>query len=305
MSKVLVIGGAGFLGSALVSSLVKNRNYEVQVLDTFSHGFPKKPVKKKNLAPPISGNVCNYYDVLRTVERFSPQIVVHLAAYNSRPEALADFRVCANVNYLGTANVLQACLNVRNRPKQLVFASALSAASPAMHYGVSKRAAEDLLQSVLPRFPELDVGLVVLRFAEIYGAGEPYSSLALPNFLTDHMLAGNNITLYGVNKQKDFLHLSDAVQACECAIRLDGAYKKLPIIDIGTGTGVPIKELVQKLKELTHFQGRLKFLDSDKVPVEDEVADTSPAATLLDFNSIVGLEEGLVDLVKSRRKARK
>lgn len=304
MTRVLIIGGAGFLGSALVTALVKHRDYEVQVFDTFSHGFPKKPMKKKNLVPPVSGNVSNYYDVLRTIERFKPQVVVHLAALNNRPEAFGDFRACAQVNYLGTANVLQACLNVRNRPKKLVFASSLSAASPVMHYGVSKRAAEDLLMSVLPRFPEFDVHLSILRFAEIYGPGDPYTSLALPNFLTDHMLAGNDVALYGVNKQKDFLYVSEAVRAVERAIVFTGQ-DNTPIIDIGTGEGTPIKELVQKLKELTDYQGRLKFLDSTKVPVEDEIADPKLASLILSFDNTVSLETGLIELVKSRRKARR
>lgn len=299
--RILVTGGAGFLGSEVVPALAKVRGYEIQVMDSFSRGFPKKPPKRKNWLPPISGNVCNYYDILRTTERFRPQIVVHLAAFNSRPESFGDFRTCAQTNYLGTANVLQACLNVRNRPQKLVFASTLAAADPAMHYGVSKRAAEDLLLSILPRFQEFDMGLSILRFAEIYGNAEPYSSTCLVNFLVDHMLAGNDVALYGVTHQKDFIHLSDATRAVELAVKSEIKYP--PVLDIGTGQGQIIRDVVHKIKEVTDYKGRLRFIESEKVPVRDEVANPVPASEILGFTAIADFDKELAALVSKRRKA--
>lgn len=299
--RLLITGGAGFLGSELVPVLAKNRGYEIQVMDFFARGFPKKSPKRKNLLPPISGNVANYYDILRTTERFRPQVVVHLAAFSSRPESFGDFRTCAQTNYVGTANVLQACLNARNRPQKLVFASTLAAADPVMHYGISKRAAEDLLLSVLPRFEEFDIGLSVLRFAEIYGNADPYSSTCLVNFLVDHALVGNDIGVYGVNSRKDFLHISDAVRACELAVKSEIKYP--PVLDIGTGKGLVIKDVVQKIREATDFKGRLRFLDSEKVPVRDEVADPSLASEILGFTAEADFDKELVALVSKRRKA--
>lgn len=299
--RILVTGGAGFLGSEVVPALAKNRGYEIQVMDSFARGFPKKPPKRKNWLPPVSGNVVNYYDVLRTTERFRPQIVVHLASFNSRPESFGDFRTCAQTNYLGTANVLQACLNVRNRPQKLVFASTLAAADPVMHYGISKRAAEDLLLSVLPRFQEFDIGLSVLRFAEIYGNAESYTSTCLVNFLVDHMLAGNDVALYGVNSRKDFIHLSDAARALELAIKSDIKYP--PVLDIGTGQGQIIREMVHKVKEATEYKGRLRFIDSEKVPVRDEIADPTLASEILGFTATADFDKELATLVSRRRKA--
>lgn len=300
----MVLGGAGFLGNALVESLSKNRTNVIQVLDTFSHGFPKKAHRKKNVLSPISGSVRNYYDVLRSMEKFKPDVVVHLAAFNSRPETMGDFRTCAEVNYLGTANVLQACLSLRTQVKKLVFASTLAAADPVSHYGISKRAAEDLLQSAFSKFPIGSNALVVLRFAEIYGAGSPHTSTSLLNFLTDGMIQDQTLGVYGVNQKIDCVHLSDAVTACELAIKTD--FKtNTSLFDVGTGEGVVIKDLIAMVKDAVDFQGRLSFFDSPAVPVQTLIAEVIPAKKVLGFQAKADLKTEINALVKARRKALK
>lgn len=298
--RILVIGGGGFLGNPLVEALAKTRTNQLQVLDVFTHGFPKKLPKKKNIERPINGNICNYSHVLSTMERFRPQVVVHLAAFNGRPESFGDFRTCAQVNYLGTANVLQASMSLRTRPQKLIFASSLAAAEPAMHYGISKRAAEDLLLSTLPRFTELDIGLSILRFGEIYGDSPSYTSTCLINFMIDHMLVGNDLAFYGVNHKKDFIHISDAVTASVLAVNSETQHP--PVMDIGTGQGRVIKDVIQQLKGLTDYNGRLKFLESDKVPVQDEVAVIELAQRVLGFTPAADFDSSVKDLVAKRRK---
>jgi nucleoside-diphosphate-sugar epimerase len=302
--RIMVIGGAGFLGTALIESLSKNRANIVQVLDIFSHGFPKKPFKRKNILSPISGSVRNYYDVLRSMEKFKPEVVIHLAAFNSRPETIGDFRTCAEINYVGTANVLQACIALRTEIKKLVFSSTLAAAEPVSHYGISKRAAEDLLQSVFLRFPEGSREVIVLRFAEIYGESEPYTSTSLMNFLVEGMVQKQALGVYGVNEKIDCLHISDAVAACELAIKTSTG-SNTSLIDIGTGHGIKIKDLVGFLKEATQYEGNLSFLDSPAVPVQTLIADTEEAKRVLSFEATADLHKEIAALVKARRKAAK
>jgi UDP-glucose 4-epimerase len=294
--KILVLGGAGFLGSELVNSLAKVRSNQIQVVDIFTHGFPKKAPKKKNIMLPISGNVCNYYDVARAMERFKPDTVIHLASFNSRPETFGDFISCATTNYVGTANVAKACMAVR--PKKLIFASTLAAEEQISHFGISKYAAENLLISIFPRFPEIGVNTTILRFGEIYGHSLCYSSTSLVNFLADNMVLNNDIALHGVNKQIDCLHISDAVEACRLAVDSNAT----GIMDVGTGQGIVIKDLVNKIKELTKYQGRLRFLESDRVIVCDYVANPTNAKKAIGFECVADLDEQLRLLVNRRRK---
>lgn len=303
--RIMVFGGAGFLGSALVDSLAKTRSNTIQVLDTFSHGFPKKPHKSKNVLPPISGSIRNYYDVLRPMERFKPEIVIHLAAFNSRPETIGDFRTCSEINYVGTANVLQACLALRNIVQRVIFASTLAAEEPVSHYGVSKRAAEDLLESVFLRFPEGSRQLITLRFAEIYGNGRPYTSTSLLNFLANGMVQNQTLGVFGVKEKIDCIHLSDAVRACELATKVK-IEKNTVRLDIGTGEGIVVQDLVNKLKEASGYTGQIKFYPTNNaIPFQTLVADPKPAKEILGFEAEADLTEEIAALIKARRKALK
>lgn len=295
--RILVTGGGGFLGSALVTSLAKSRKNDILVFDSYTHGFPKKFLKR--LRSPIVGKIQNYYDIYRATEHFAPEVVVHLAAFNTRPEVIGQVRACAEVNYLGTANLLEACLMVKEKPKKLIFASSEAARDPVFNFGISKRAAEDLIDSTLLSFPDGGIVPMTLRFSEIYGYGRPYSSNCLVNFLVDNMLGGNDIALYGVTKKRDYIHISDAVRACELAIGYDAA---LPKLDIGSGKGIITKDLVAEVRRLTKHTGELRFLESRVVQVQDSVVDPAPAESLLGFACEADFDTELKVLIAKRKK---
>jgi UDP-glucose 4-epimerase len=293
--RILVTGGGGFLGSALVTSLAKSKKNDILVFDCYTHGFPKKFPKR--LRQPIVGKIQNYYDISRTVERFVPEVVVHLAGYNTRPESIGQIRTCAEVNYLGTANLLEACLMVKEKPKKLLFASSDAAEEPIRNFGISKSAAESLIITTLEGLPGAGIKPSVLRFSEIYGHSTPYTSTCLVNFLVDNMLVGNDIAIYGVERKRDYVHISDAVRAFEWAIQ----HKGLRYIDVASGTPIVIKDLVAKVKELTKYTGELKFLESELVPVDNSIVKTKPAE-LWGFTCEADFDTELKALVAKRKK---
>lgn len=300
--KILMLGGAGFLGTKLVEVLSRVRGNKILVFDTFTNGFPEKPLKRKNIIPPIIANVRNYYDVLRTMEKFAPDVVFHLAAPADRPETFGNFRECAELNYLGTANVAQACMTVTPSPNKLIFASSLAAANPQAHYGISKRASEDLLKSIFGRFPELGVKVTVLRFAEIYGDSPSFTSTSLVNFLVSNMVVGNNVSLFSVDERLDNIHVCDAVEACKLSMKLEEQFITL---DIGTGQGIKIKVVVEKLKDLLKYEGQLRYLENDKVPIESLIANTETAKILLGFTVQADFDTELKLLVNKRKRKSK
>ncbi|MBD3260542.1 MAG: NAD-dependent epimerase/dehydratase family protein [Candidatus Altiarchaeales archaeon] len=301
--RILITGGAGFLGNELVARLAKNRSNEIFILDSFLHGssMVRNLPKRKNVHNAVVGNVRNYYDIFRVIDRDKPDVVVHLAAHITRPESVDNFRACAETNYVGMANVLDACSVVKKKPSRIVFASCESAKKPVSHYGISKRACEDLLHLIAPL---MGIDPVSLRLSEIYGLSKSHTSTSMVNFLVDTMLLGQDIALFNVNKERDFVHVSDAARAFELAIKYEGE-EPLGRVDIGTGEGVAIKDLANQIKTTTKYQGDLVFRDWDLVRVVSSVADPSRAKDLLDFECETSFQEELGKMVKKRRKALK
>lgn len=301
--KILVTGGGGFLGQELIDRLAKNRSNHIYIFDSFMHGASliKKLPQRKNVHPPVLGNIRNYYDIFRVVDRDKPDVIVHLAAYITRPESVDNFRACAETNYVGMANLLDACSVVKHKPSRIVFASTEAAREPVSHYGISKRACEDLLHLVAPL---LRIDPVSLRISEIYGLSKSYTSDSMVNFLTDAMLLNKDIALFNVNKLRDFVHISDVVDAFDLAINYQGG-TPLGRLDIGTGKGVAIKDTVLTIKNATAYKGSLAFRESDLVKVVDSFADPTRSRELLGFECQADFEKELAEMVTKRRKALK
>lgn len=296
--RILVTGGAGFLGNILIPKLAKDKKNQILVFDNFSHGFPKKQPRRKNILPAVSGNIRNYYDISRVMERFKPEVIIHLACHATRPESIGDLKLCAEVNYLGTANIISACLVAKETPKKLIFSSCEASRFPTSHYGVSKLASERLIESLSSTFDYLDLSTTILRFSEIYGHSQSYTSRSLVNFLVDNMVLDNNIIVFGANKKKDFVNVEDASRACEAALYLEGHHT----FDIGPGKGIVIKDLVSKIKKLTSYKGQLRFEDSPIINVVDSVAEPKEANKILGFKCQADFEKEIKALVAKRRK---
>lgn len=296
--KILITGGAGFLGNALTLSLLKkSRKNDILVFDSYTHGFPKKFPKR--LRPSVVGKIQNYYDIYRTLDQFKPEIIIHLAAYNTRPESIGILRTCAEVNYLGTANLLEGCLMLKERPKKFIFISSEAADVPVRNFGIAKRAAEQLIITTLLGTPGAGISPRILRFPEIYGYSIPYSSNCLVNFLVDNMITHNDIAVYSADKVRDYIHVDDAVSACKLVLECETTFSSL---DISSGKKITIKTLVNKLNKLTKYNGIIKFLDNELVPVCDSIMSPKAAKSILGFEAIKDFDIELKVLVNKRKK---
>lgn len=296
--RILVTGGAGFLGTAVVESLAKDKNNKISIFDSYTHGFPKKFPKKRNISAPIAGNIRNYYDIHRAVARSKPEVVFHLAAHVTRPESTGDFRTCAEINYIGTANLMDACIALRQDiPQRIIFASCKATEHPYSHYGITKKASEDLILSLCSG---LSMDCTILRFSEIYGHSKSYTSSSQLNFLVDNMLLGNNVAIHGVNTKQDFIHITDAVRACVLTLSVCG--DTLPRVDVGNGESVLLKDLIEKIKVLTKYTGKMKYLDDRFIHVQDVVVDPTIAHGVLGFKAQMDLDTGLAELVRKRKR---
>jgi nucleoside-diphosphate-sugar epimerase len=295
--RILVTGGAGFIGNPLVASLAKDRNNTVSVFDGYVNGFPKKFPTKKNIESPLSGNIRSLSHVASALQKFTPDTIIHMAAHPTRPEAVGNFRECAEVNYVGAVNLLKACMDSKERPKKIIFTSSLAAVNtPGSHFGISKRASEQLFESLCG---EMGISYTTLRLSEVYGVSASPTSDSEVHFLINNMLLNRNIVVYGPNEHRDYMHVSDAVRAIELVVRSD---EQVPLLDVGTGEPVVTKDLVNKLRKLTKHAGKVRLTEDPRINIVSYVADTSLAKEKFGFVCEKNFDEGLKELVSKRKK---
>ncbi|MFH1055306.1 MAG: SDR family NAD(P)-dependent oxidoreductase [Candidatus Altiarchaeota archaeon] len=304
MSRVLVTGGAGFIGSHLCERLVKD-GHDVTCIDNFDDYYSKK-IKRDNIRPIvgefklIKADIRDLERLKRVVSQEEPDYVVHEAA-QAGVRASVDNPVKTNeVNVTGTLNLLEATRD--SDVKKTVFASSSSVygrveylpfdeehpKTPISPYGVSKLACENYFRV----YEELyGMKYVALRYFTVYGP-RIRPDLAISKF-TRLALAGGELEVYGNgSKSRDFTHVSDAVEATTLALtRGSGAY------NIGGGTTITVKELAERIIELTG-KGRIKYVEDQKGDVEHTSSDTTKARGELDWTPKVKFDDGLKGTVE-------
>ncbi len=262
---MLVTGGAGFIGSALVDRLAHD-GHDVVVVDDLSTG------RLENLADAFTSGRVQFAEVdvagpelAGVVSGVRPEVVHHLAAQIDVRRSVADPALDARVNVLGTIQVARAALDAGCR--RLVFASSggtvygepdtgdlpVDEGYPPRvtnPYGVSKRAAEDYLAS----FAEL-YGLepVSLRLANVYGPRQgPHGEAGVVAIFCNRLLEDEPVTVFGDGLQtRDYVFVDDVVDAFAAAGERDGVAGAR--LNIGTGTASSVLDLYGALKAVTGF----------------------------------------------------
>src|SRR5256885_8607116 len=231
MAKVLVTGGAGFIGSNLVRAL-QERGDSVRVLDNFSHGF-RSNLEELDVEI-VEGELRSYERVHNAVR--GVELVFHLGALGSVPRSVQDPPTSGAVNVEGTLSVLLAARDENVR--RVVFSSSSSvygssgelprteemAPDPISPYGVAKLAAERYCVSFSRVYEQFET--VVLRYFNVFGPRQsPFSQYAavVPLFVT-HVARGEPIVVYGDGEQsRDFTYVANVVDATLRAADARGA----------------------------------------------------------------------------------
>ncbi|MDQ4117969.1 MAG: NAD-dependent epimerase/dehydratase family protein [Actinomycetota bacterium] len=304
--RTLVTGGAGFIGSTLVDTLVA-RGDDVLVVDDLSAG------RRENLPVGVDLAECDVRDAARLrslVDAFAPGAVFHLAAQIDVRTSMADPAHDASVNVLGTLSVLEAA---RAASVGAVVVCSTGGAiygedaplptsedhppSPESPYGLSKLAAERYTGFYVRahRLPA-----VVLRFANVYGPRQhPSGGAGVVSLFCDAARGGRRPTIFGDGRQtRDFLYVGDVAGAAVRAVdRLrDGSTPAGEVLNIGTGTEVTISQLAAAI-------GRVAGRDADAFAPHHEPArpgelrrsclDPSRAASVLGLPAPTTLADGL------------
>jgi len=266
--KILVTGGAGFIGSHIVDLYIKE-GYEVAVVDDLSTGNAEYINKKaKFYKLDINELNVNDYKLEDIFKEERPDIVNHHAAQISVIDSIKDPVFDAKVNILGTLNLLENC--IRYGVKKFIFASSggtvyketdkfpvdenhpLKSLSP---YGVSKLAIENYLY-FYKKVHHLDS--IIFRYSNVYGPRQdPYGEAGVVAIFINKMLKGENPIINGDgNQTRDFVYISDAAKVNLLALKEDYENKiksdELTIFNIGTGIETSVNGLFYKLKKITN-----------------------------------------------------
>jgi nucleoside-diphosphate-sugar epimerase len=298
--RILVTGGAGFIGSHLVTWLVR-QGYRVRVLDNLSTG-------RKELLDPIRSDVELFVADLRDAEAVSAvaqgtDIIFHLAAMVSVVQSVESPLDAYAVNATGTLHLLEAARLAGVRRVVQASTCAVYADNdhlplretelprPLSPYAATKLAAEQAGQLYTRLY---DVETVALRFFNVYGPyqdpASPYAA-AIPRFITT-LRKGNQPTIYGDGLQsRDFVFVGDVVRALWTAATVPGVAGD--IFNVGRGEAYTVVELVQTIGELLNLPVSPHFAPPRSGEVRHSRADTTHFAERARFQAAIGLREGL------------
>lgn len=254
--RILITGGAGFIGSQLALYLDK-KNYDVIILDNLSSGYIYNFMESKKL---LTNFVCmdirdpKIEGVMKNVD-----VVFHIAGYVSLPGCNDNPREGYSVNTAGTANVLEMAR--RNNVKRVVFSSTaalyeketetpfkeLPDPKPTLIYAQSKKAAEDICKSFRQMY---GMDITIFRFFNVYG---PHMDYRPPSYLISYLigclLKKERPILHSNGKQsRDFVYVDDVTRLCEIVITNPKA--KNEVFNVGSGEIISVQGIYDILAEI-------------------------------------------------------
>ena len=299
MSRVLVTGGAGFIGCNLVRALLE-RGDEVRVLDNFSTG------NRANLVgldiEVVEGELRSYERVHNAVR--GVEVVFHLGALGSVPRSVQDPLTSSAVNVEGTLNVLLAARDEGVR--RVVYSSSSSVygtrrelpvhesspPDPISPYGVAKLAAERYCVAFSRVYEAFET--VVLRYFNVFGPRQsPFSQYAavIPLFITA-IAAGEPIRIEGDGEQRrDFTYVDNVVDGTIRAADVAGANGR--IFNVAASSPASVNQVAETIERILGQQAERVPAPRRAGDIRDSWADVTAAREVLGYVPTIGLEDGL------------
>jgi len=306
--RILVTGGAGFIGSNVADRFIE-LGHEVAVFDDLSTGFREfvNPRAEFHL-----GDLADAAAIDRCVRSFEPEIVTHLAAQMDVRKSVTDPLLDARVNVLGSIGLLQAC--TKHGVRKVVYASTGGAlygegrhlpatedhpVNPESPYGASKHTVEHYLY-LWKVLHGLDY--TVLRYPNVYGPRQnPHGEAGVNAIFIGLMLEGKRPRIFGDgNAVRDYLYVSDVVDANVTALERGSG----EMLNLGTGVGTSVNDIVRELQGILDFREEAIYEPARAGEIQRIYLDASRARRVLDWSPQVSFSDGLRKTVEWTRSAR-
>ncbi len=306
--KVLVTGGAGFIGSHLVDRFVEEK-HTVVVVDNLSTG------KQKNIHPKahfykvdITGS-----ELRRIFDKEQPEVVSHHAAQVSVQQSVQDPVFDARVNILGTISFLQECVvaNVRQvvfassggaiyRESKTILPSERGVVEPLSPYGIGKFSSDLYLRYFWHIYR---LNYVSLRYANVYGPRQdPCGEAGVVAIFAEKLLRGKSPTINGTGKQtRDFVYVDDVVEANYLAFHAHA--KARGIFNVGTGKETSINKIFRDIAGYINPMIKPSFGPAKQGEALRSVLNTSRIRRTLTWKPRVSIKEGLRRTVDSFKES--
>ena len=294
--KVLLTGGAGFIGSWVAEALIADGN-EIFIIDDLSTGKIQNIPRDANFA---KADIKDRDRVEKIFNDFKPDVINHHAAQMNVRNSVEDPIFDAQVNILGTINLLE--LSIRHEIKKFMFASTGGAIYgepevipcvedtlpvPISPYGISKYAVEKYLN-----YYRLVHGLshVVLRYSNVYGPRQnPHGEAGVVAIFCDRIKHGNPCEVFGDGRQtRDYIYVEDVARANILSLNAEDV-----ILNIGTAIETSVNDIVSELKRVTNRDLQVVYSPRRSGEVDRIALEINRAEELLGWRPHVTLEDGL------------
>ena len=309
MSKIVVTGGAGFIGSHIAEKLAID-GHEIVIVDNLDDYY-SIDLKKRNIEIVLESGEASFINADVTNLKSMSEIIDSTVDYVYHEAAQAGIRVSVedpfkpnNVNVVGTLNVLKASLDAN--VKKVINASSSSVygkvkylpfdeqhpTQPVSPYGVSKLAAEHYCRVF---YEVYGLPTTSLRYFTVYGP-RMRPDLAISIF-TQKMLNNEPITIFGDGeKTRDFTYIDDVVDANKRL--LDNTATDGKVLNIGSGNRISVNDLVENLSAIISAESEIKYTESQKGDAENTLADTNLGKELIGYEPGYDIANGLEKIVE-------
>ena len=309
MSTILITGGAGFIGSNVAETLLKNNGHDVVIVDTVKN--PVNLVTSMEDITYVRGDIRTEKLIETVLSDYDVGGILHLAAVSRVIWGEENPQKCTDVNINGMKVLLEALKTTRTRP-WLIFGSSREVygeptvlpvheshlKSPINLYGRTKLIGEELVQTYIER---LCLQSLTLRFSNVYGNEKDILDRVLPRF-TLAALRGEKIEIHGGNQLLDFTHIRDTVDGIMRTIGLlekrknDGDNGAAPYwndLHLLSGRGASLQDVVRTISKCLQNQPDVVYTDPRTYDVERFYGCPSKAREVIGFTADIPLEKGI------------